>query len=120
MKAVTWQGKRDIRVETVPDPAIQEPADAIVKITSSNICGSDLHLYEVLAAFMEPGDILGHEPMGIVQDVGAAAREHVAPGDRVVIPFNISCGQCWMCQRQLFAQCETTQARDQGKGASLF
>lgn len=120
MKAVTWQGKRDIRVESVPDPAIQEPDDAIVQITSTNICGSDLHLYEVLAAFMEQGDILGHEPMGIVQDVGPAARDHIAPGDRVVVPFNISCGHCWMCENQLYAQCETTQNQDQGKGASLF
>lgn len=120
MKAVTWQGKRNIDVQTVPDPEIQEPGDAIVKITSTNICGSDLHLYEVLGAFMEPGDVLGHEPMGVVEEVGRQARDHIAPGDRVVIPFNISCGHCWMCQRQFYAQCETTQNRDQGKGASLF
>lgn len=109
MKAVTWQGKRNVAVKEVPDPKLQEPTDAIVRITSTNICGSDLLLYEVLSAFMEPGDILGHEPMGIVQEVGAGARDHIAPGDRVVIPFNISCGRCWMCERQLFAQCETTQ-----------
>ena len=120
MKAVTWHGKRDVRVEQVPDPTIKEPNDAIVRITSTNICGSDLHLYEVLAAFMEPGDILGHEPMGVVEEVGPEAAGHISPGDRVVIPFNISCGHCWMCERQLFAQCETTQNRDQGKGASLF
>jgi threonine dehydrogenase-like Zn-dependent dehydrogenase len=120
MKAVTWHGKRDVRVEQVPDPVIKEPTDAIVRITSTNICGSDLHLYEVLAAFMEPGDILGHEPMGVVEEVGPEAAGHISPGDRVVIPFNISCGHCWMCERQLFAQCETTQNRDQGKGASLF
>ena len=120
MKAVTWHGKRDVRVEQVPDPVIKEPNDAIVRITSTNICGSDLHLYEVLAAFMEPGDILGHEPMGVVEEVGPEAAGHISPGDRVVIPFNISCGHCWMCERQLFAQCETTQNREQGKGASLF
>jgi threonine dehydrogenase-like Zn-dependent dehydrogenase len=120
MKAVTWQGKRDVRVQQVPDPKIQEPDDAIVKITSTNICGSDLHLYEVLAAFMEPGDILGHEPMGVVEEVGPGASQHIAPGDRVVIPFNISCGHCWMCEHQLYAQCETTQNREQGKGGSLF
>jgi threonine dehydrogenase-like Zn-dependent dehydrogenase len=120
MKAVTWHGKRDVRVEQVPDPVIKEPNDAIVRITSTNICGSDLHLYEVLAAFMEPGDILGHEPMGVVEEVGPEAAQHISPGDRVVIPFNISCGHCWMCERQLFAQCETTQNREQGKGASLF
>ncbi len=120
MKAVTWHGKRDVRVEQVPDPVIKEPNDAIVRITSTNICGSDLHLYEVLAAFMEPGDILGHEPMGVVEEVGPEAAGHISPGDRVVIPFNISCGHCWMCERQLFAQCETTQNREHGKGASLF
>jgi threonine dehydrogenase-like Zn-dependent dehydrogenase len=120
MKALTWQGKRDVRIETVPDPSIQQPNDAIVRITSTNICGSDLHLYEVLGAFLEPGDILGHEPMGIVEEVGPEAAQHVQPGDRVVLPFNISCGHCWMCERGLFAQCETTQNRDQGTGASLF
>ncbi|MBO0815125.1 MAG: glutathione-dependent formaldehyde dehydrogenase [Actinobacteria bacterium] len=120
MKAVTWQGRRDIQVPEVADPKIEQPDDAIVRITSSGICGSDLHLYEVLSAFMEPGDILGHEPMGIVEEVGPEARRHIAPGDRVVIPFNISCGHCFMCQRQLYAQCETTQNREHGKGASLF
>jgi threonine dehydrogenase-like Zn-dependent dehydrogenase len=119
MRAVTWQGKRDIRVEQVPDPVIKEPTDAIIRITSTAICGSDLHLYEVLGPFLTPGDILGHEPMGIVEEVGAEVT-HIAPGDRVVIPFNISCGDCWMCSRGLFAQCETTQNREVGKGASLF
>ena len=120
MKALTWQGKRDVRVEQVPDPKIEDPTDAIVRITSTNICGSDLHLYEVLGAFLEPGDIIGHEPMGIVEEVGPEAQGNVKAGDRVVLPFNISCGHCWMCERQLYAQCETTQVRDQGKGAALF
>ncbi len=119
MKALTWQGKRDVRVEEVPDPVIQEPTDAIVRITSTAICGSDLHLYEVLGPYLTPGDVLGHEPMGIVEEVGAEVS-HIKPGDRVVIPFNISCGSCWMCSRGLFAQCETTQVKAQGKGASLF
>ena len=119
MKAVVWHGQRDVRVDEVPDPKIEEPTDVIVKITSSGICGSDLHLYEVLAPFMEEGDILGHEPMGIVTDVGSEV-EHVGPGDRVVIPFNISCGHCWMCDQGLQSQCETTQNRDQEKGASLL
>ncbi|MDQ4040574.1 MAG: glutathione-dependent formaldehyde dehydrogenase [Actinomycetota bacterium] len=119
MKAVTWQGKRDVRVEQIDDPRIEQPTDAIVRITSTAICGSDLHLYEVLGPFMSPGDVLGHEPMGVVEEVGAQVT-HVKPGDRVVVPFNISCGHCWMCDRQLFAQCETTQNRDQDKGASLF
>lgn len=115
-----WYGKRDVRVEEVPDPAIQEPTDAIVRVTSTAICGSDLHLYEVFGAFLDSGDILGHEPMGVVEEVGPAARANLRPGDRVVIPFNISCGHCWMCRRQLYAQCETTQNRAAGKGAALF
>jgi threonine dehydrogenase-like Zn-dependent dehydrogenase len=119
MKAVAWHGKRDVRVDEVPDPSIQEPTDAIVRVTSSGICGSDLHLYEVLGMFMTEGDILGHEPMGIVEEVGPAVR-HITPGDRVVIPFNISCGHCWMCDRQLFSQCETTQVQEYEKGAALF
>src|SRR5947209_15991143 len=119
MKAVTFHGKRDVRVDTVPDPAIEQPTDAIVRITSSGICGSDLHLYEVLAPFLDEGDILGHEPMGIVEAVGSEVT-HIAPGDRVVIPFNVSCGHCWMCDQSLYSQCETTQVRDQGKGAALL
>jgi len=119
VKALTWQGKRDVRVDTVPDPRIEQPTDAIVKITSTAICGSDLHLYELLGPFLRKGDILGHEPMGIVQEVGAEVTQ-LRPGDRVVVPFNISCGHCWMCSRQLFAQCETTQVREQGSGAALF
>src|ERR1700729_2463528 len=119
MKAVTWHGKRDVRVDTVPDPKIEEPTDAIIEVTSTNICGSDLHLYETLGAFMKAGDILGHEPMGIVREVGSAV-DTLAVGDRVVIPFQISCGSCYMCDRQLFTQCETTQVRDQGMGAALF
>ncbi|MGZ4597894.1 MAG: alcohol dehydrogenase catalytic domain-containing protein, partial [Actinomycetes bacterium] len=118
-RALAWQGKRDVRVETVVDPTIQTPTDAVVRITSTAICGSDLHLYEVLGPYLTPGDILGHEPMGIVEEVGGEVA-HIKPGDRVVIPFNISCGHRWMCSRGLFAQCETTQVREQGKGASLF
>ena len=119
MKAVVWHGNEDVRVDEVPDPTIQEPTDAIIRVTSSGICGSDLHLYGVLGMFMEEGDILGHEPMGIVEEVGAEVTE-IKPGDRVVIPFNIVCGQCWMCNQGLFAQCETTQVREFDKGASLF
>jgi len=103
----------------VPDPGIQEPTDAIIRVTSSGICGSDLHLYEVLGPFMSEGDILGHEPMGIVEEVGPQVT-HIAPGDRVVIPFNISCGHCFMCENKLYSQCETTQVREQNKGAALF
>jgi threonine dehydrogenase-like Zn-dependent dehydrogenase len=119
MKALTWQGKRDVRVAEVPDPRIELPTDAIVKITSSAICGSDLHLYEVLGPYMKPGDILGHEPMGIVQEVGSEVTD-IAVGDRVVIPFNISCGHCFMCLAGLQSQCETTQVHEQNKGAALL
>jgi threonine dehydrogenase-like Zn-dependent dehydrogenase len=119
MKALTFHGRRDVRIEEVPDPSIEQPTDAIVRVTSTAICGSDLHLYEVLGMFIDEGDILGHEAMGIVEEVGSEVGQ-VEKGDRVVIPFNISCGHCWMCERKLFAQCETTQVRQRDKGASLF
>jgi threonine dehydrogenase-like Zn-dependent dehydrogenase len=119
MKALTWHGKRDVRVENVPDPKIKEPDDAVIRVTSSGICGSDLHLYEVLGPFMSEGDVLGHEPIGIVEETGPDVK-HVKPGDRVVIPFNISCGRCHMCEKQLYAQCETTQVRESNMGAALF
>jgi threonine dehydrogenase-like Zn-dependent dehydrogenase len=119
MKAVTWQGKRNVQIEEVPDPKLEEPTDAIVRITSTGICGSDLHLYEVLGPFLDKGDVLGHEPMGVVEEVGAKVS-HIVPGDRVVIPFTIACGHCYMCSEGLQSQCETTQVRDQGTGAALF
>lgn len=119
MKALTWQGKQDVRVVDVPDPKIEEPTDAVIKVTSTAICGSDLHLYDPLGPFLAPGDVLGHETMGVVEEVGPEVT-HIAPGDRVVIPFNISCGHCWMCERGLMAACETTQVREQDKGAALF
>lgn len=119
MKAVTWHGKRDVRVEDVPDPVIREPDDAIVKITATGLCGSDLHLYELFGPFLDKGDILGHEPMGIVAEVGPAVTA-IKPGDRVVIPFNISCGHCFMCKTGLQSQCEVTQGHAHGTGAALF
>jgi threonine dehydrogenase-like Zn-dependent dehydrogenase len=119
MRALTWQGIENVQVTEVPDPRIEQPTDAVVRVTSTAICGSDLHLYKVLAPYLTPGDVLGHEFMGIVEEVGSGVS-NLAVGDRVVVPFNISCGHCWMCSRGLFAQCETTQNRDQGKGASLF
>src|SRR3712207_4235656 len=119
MKAVTWQDRRKVSVETVPDPRIEQPTDAIIKITSTNICGSDLHLYEVLGAFLDPGDILGHEPMGVVEEVGPEVPG-LKPGDRVVIPFQMACGHCYMCNLTLYSQCQTTQVREQGSGAALF
>ena len=119
MKAVTWHGRRDVRVDEVPDPAIEEPTDAVIRVTSSGICGSDLHLYEVMGPFMGEGDVLGHEPMGLVEEVGSDV-DRIKAGDRVVIPFNISCGRCFMCDQGLFSQCETTQVREHDKGAALF
>ncbi|MEU7473003.1 zinc-dependent alcohol dehydrogenase [Streptomyces sp. NPDC044984] len=119
MRALTWQGKRDVRVENVPDPRIEEPTDAVIRVTSTGLCGSDLHLYEVLTPFMTPGDILGHEPMGIVEEVGAAVPD-LQVGDRVVVPFQIACGNCWMCLTGLPTQCETTQVTAEGMGAALF
>jgi threonine dehydrogenase-like Zn-dependent dehydrogenase len=119
VKALVWHGKRDVRVDSVPDPTIQEPTDVIVRMTSTGLCGSDLHLYEVLGPFLDEGDILGHEPMGIVEEVGSEVT-NLEPGDRVVIPFNISCGSCFMCDQGLQSQCETTQNHEYGRGASLF
>ena len=119
MRALTWQSKGHVQVKDVPDPTIQEPTDAVVRITSTAICGSDLHLYDVLAPYLTPGDVLGHEFMGIVEDVGSNTGE-LSVGDRVVVPFNISCGHCWMCTHGLQSQCETTQVTEEGKGARLF
>ncbi len=119
MRALAWHGKRDVRIDNVPDPSIQSDTDAIIRVTTTAICGSDLHLYEVLGPFMEPGDILGHEPMGIVVEVGKGVT-HIKPGDRVVVPFNIACGSCFMCDSGLHSQCETTQVRKHGTGAAIF
>jgi len=119
MRALTWQGTENVQVVDVKDPVIQEPTDVIVRVTSTAICGSDLHLYRVLGMYIDEGDILGHEPMGYVEEVGSGIGD-LSPGDRVVIPFNISCGHCGMCRLDLFSQCETTQVRDYGTGAALF
>jgi threonine dehydrogenase-like Zn-dependent dehydrogenase len=108
-----------MQVREVPDPTIEEPTDIIIRVTSTALCGSDLHLYETLAPFMEPGDIVGHEPMGIVEEVGSAVTK-LAVGDRVVVPFNVCCGTCWMCEQGLYSQCETTQNHEHGTGASFF
>jgi len=119
VKALTWHGNHDVRVDTVPDPTIEQPTDAIIRVTSSGICGSDLHLYEVLGAFIDAGDILGHEPMGIVEEVGSEVT-NISHGDRVVIPFNVSCGHCYTCDKGLQSQCETTQVHEYGTGAALL
>src|SRR3954469_15248610 len=119
MRALTWQATQKVEVIDVPDPVIQEPTDVVVRITASAICGSDLHLYDVLGPFLTKGDVLGHEPMGIVEEVGSAVTT-LSVGDRVVIPFVIACGECYMCRRGLTTQCETTQNREHGTGASLY
>lgn len=117
MKAVCWYGKEDVRVETVPDPRIQEPRDAIVRITTTAICGSDLHLYGGFIPEMRKGDVLGHEFMGEVVDVGPEST--LKKGDRVVVPFDISCGQCWYCKRTLFSLCQNSNP-DADKLSKLY
>ena len=119
MKAVAWHGTHDVRVDNVPDPSIQESSDAVIRVTSTGICGSDLHLYEVLGPFIDEGDILGHEAMGVVEEAGPEVT-HIKAGDRVVIPFNVACGNCFMCDDGLMSQCETTQVREYGTGAALL
>ncbi|HSN12316.1 MAG TPA: alcohol dehydrogenase catalytic domain-containing protein, partial [Propionibacteriaceae bacterium] len=119
MRAVTWQGRGRVAVSEVPDPRIEQPNDIIVKVTSTAICGSDLHLIGPLTPYLTRGDVLGHEFMGTVEEVGSEIST-ISRGDRVVVPFNISCGHCFMCQHGLQSQCETTQVRQYGMGAALF
>ena len=107
MKALCWHGKSDIRVEKVPDPKIEDPRDAIVRITTTCICGSDLHLYDGYMPTMEPGDVIGHEPMGVVEEVGKSVTK-LKPGDRVVVPFTISCGTCWFCKHEFYSLCDNS------------
>ena len=118
MRALCWHGKNDVRVDTVPDPKIQEPTDVIIKITSTAICGSDLHLYDGFMMGMEKGDVLGHEPMGIVVEVGSSVRK-LKKGDRVVVPFVIACGHCFFCTKQLYSCCDTTNP-DAEKASKLM
>ncbi|KOX22060.1 alcohol dehydrogenase catalytic domain-containing protein [Nocardiopsis sp. NRRL B-16309] len=119
MKAVVWHGNADVRTEDVPDPRVERPDDVLLRVTSSGLCGSDLHLYELLGPFMHEGDILGHEPMGVVEETGADVTS-LRRGDRVVVPFQISCGRCAMCETGLQTQCETTQVEEQGMGALIY
>src|SRR5438094_6240047 len=107
MKALCWMGKEDVRIENVSDPRILNPRDAIVRITATAICGSDLHLYNGFIPTMEPGDILGHEFMGEVVEVGRAVK-NLKPGDRVVVPFPIACGNCLLCKEGLYSLCENS------------
>jgi len=119
MRALTFQGASKVSVDTVPDPTIVDPTDAVIRVTSTAICGSDLHLYDVMAPYLEKGDILGHEPMGVVEEVGPGVP-NLSPGDRVVIPFTISCGSCFFCSAGLQSQCETYQNKDTGTGTDLY
>jgi len=119
MKALTYQSIADVAVTEVPDPTIVDPTDAIIKVTSAAICGSDLHLYDVFDPYLDKGDVLGHETMGVVTAVGSAVSR-IQVGDRVVVPFVIACRECFMCQRGLFSQCETTQVTEYGSGATLY
>lgn len=120
MRAVVWHGPRMISVDERDDPRIEEPTDAVIRVTSTGICGSDLHLYDHGAAMaMKPGDVLGHEAVGVVEEVGSEVY-HISPGDRVAVPFNISCGSCFMCRHGLYSQCETTQNLRGRKGGALF
>jgi threonine dehydrogenase-like Zn-dependent dehydrogenase len=107
MKALVWHGKSDVRCDNVPDPKIEEPTDVIIKVTSTCICGSDLHLYDMYLPAMKPGDILGHEPMGEVVEVGKAVTKF-KKGDRIVVPFDIACGECWFCKREFYSCCDNT------------
>ena len=119
MRALTWQGMEKVSVEEVPDPRIERPTDAVIRVTSAAICGSDIHLYDLFGPFLNKGDVLGHETMGVVEEVGAGVSR-VKVGDRVVIPFVIACGECFMCRRGLHTQCETTQQHEHGTGAALY
>jgi threonine dehydrogenase-like Zn-dependent dehydrogenase len=107
MRALCWHGKHQVSIDTVPDPTIQEPTDAIIKVTSTAICGSDLHLFDGYQPTMEEGDILGHEPMGVVVETGATVTK-LKKGDRVVVPFVIACGTCFFCSKTLFSSCDST------------
>jgi threonine dehydrogenase-like Zn-dependent dehydrogenase len=118
MRALTWHGKGDIRCESVPDPKIEHPRDAIIKVTGCAICGSDLHIYDGLIPTMERGDVLGHETMGEVVEVGSENRK-LKKGDRVVVPFTVACGECFFCQRGYFSGCERSNPNAE-KAAKLW
>ena len=110
MKALTWHGQGDVRVDNVPDPKIEDPGDVVIKVTSTAICGSDLHLFDGFVPMMKEGDIIGHEPMGIVEDVGSSVTK-LKKGDRVVVPFTISCGHCWFCDQTMFSLCDNSNPK---------
>ncbi|MFL5790978.1 MAG: alcohol dehydrogenase catalytic domain-containing protein [Actinomycetota bacterium] len=119
MRAVTWDGRQDVDVSDVPEPRIEAPTDAIVEVTASGLCGSDLHLYRHLIPGLDRGDILGHEATGVVRETGPDVHS-VQVGDTVVVPFNVACGTCAMCRQGLESQCQTTQNTEFHRGGSLF
>ncbi|KAB2898083.1 MAG: glutathione-dependent formaldehyde dehydrogenase [Kofleriaceae bacterium] len=118
MRALTWHGKQDVRVEDVPDPAIVNPHDAVVRVTSTAICGSDLHLYNGFIPAMKPGDVIGHEFMGEIVEVGPECHTLV-PGDRVLVICGISCGRCWFCQHDLWSACDNTNPASSARAVEL-
>ena len=118
MQGLRWYGKGDVRVESVPDPKLESPTDAVIRITSTAICGSDLHLYDGYMPEMHEGDILGHENMGEVVEVGGEVK-NLKVGDRVVVPFTISCGECFFCEREMYSCCDRTNP-DAEKAAKLM
>lgn len=118
MKAITWHGKSDLRCESVPDPKIEHPKDAIIKVTACAICGSDLHIFNGIMPGMETGDVLGHETMGEVVEVGSDNKS-LKVGDRIVVPFVIACGECFFCRKGFFSGCERTNP-DRVKAANLW
>ncbi len=119
MKALTWHGKGDMRCESIPDPRIEHPRDAIIKVTACAICGSDLHIFDGMIPQMRCGDVIGHETMGEVVEVGPEAKAKLKVGDRVVVPFTISCGECFFCRRGHFSGCERTNP-DRKKAETLW
>jgi len=110
MKALTWHGQGDVRIDNVPDPKIEDPGDVVIKVTSTAICGSDLHLFDGFVPMMKEGDIIGHEPMGIVEEVGSSVTS-LKKGDRVVVPFTISCGHCWFCDQTMYSLCDNSNPK---------
>ncbi|MBB4077626.1 threonine dehydrogenase-like Zn-dependent dehydrogenase [Lewinella aquimaris] len=110
MRALTYHGQGDVRVDTHPDPRIEKPTDAIIRITSTAICGSDLHLFDGFVPMMKAGDIIGHEPMGVVEEVGSAVK-NIKKGDRVVVSFTISCGSCWFCEQTMYSLCDNSNPK---------
>jgi threonine dehydrogenase-like Zn-dependent dehydrogenase len=112
MKALCWYGTEDVRIAEVPDPMILQPGDAVIEVTRSAICGSDLHMYDGYVPNMKRGDILGHEAVGVVREVGPGV-ETLQPGDRIAVPFPIACGECWYCEQEMWSLCDNSNPNAQ-------